>query len=207
MENVNALVPEQQKGAESNTEYSVTANNREEALDIFKSAYKRLLNINIWHKLAGVHSAEFELKGEHGEIENRLAQVNDHFKIDIPGPGTSAGEGFDWVRVEAIEDKKNTEGEEESFGMRVRSCRNPNNKEDGTAHFFTSDATSTFIIRRKNNTITAFIHGRNETPNTEAKKVIDKIRNAAIGSLAIAGASKIQWAPLAKGLLADEVPE
>ena len=208
MENsIDNLIPEQQHGSQTNTEHSVTANNREEALDLFKRAYKRLLNINIWHKLCGAASADFELKGAHGEIEHRLAEVNDHFKIDIPGPGTAAGDGFDWVRVESIEDKTNPDGEEEIFGMRVRSCSNPNNKEDGTAHFFTSDATSTFIIRRNANTVTVFIYGRNETPNTTAEKIADKFRNAAVGAGAIAGAAKIQWVLLAKGLLADGVPE
>ena len=53
----NELVPVQLKGGQSNTEHYVTARSREEALYIFKRAYKRLLNINIWHKLSGKGSA------------------------------------------------------------------------------------------------------------------------------------------------------
>ena len=201
----NELVPGQLKGAQSNTEHYVTAESREEALDIFKRAYKRLLNINIWHKLSGKSSADFELRDSDGEEEHRLARVNDYFKIDIPGPGPAAGDGYDWVKVEEIEDKTNPEADEESFSLRVRPCTDPNNESTDVAHFFTDESTSTFVIRRKENTVIASVFGRNEKPNTDTKKVVDKIRNAAIGSTAIAGVSKIQWASLVKGLLADDV--
>ncbi len=63
------------------------------------------------------------------------------------------------------------------------------------------------MISRKGSTVIASVFGRNETPNTSTEKVGDKIRNAAIGSTAIAGASKIQWASLVKGLLADDADE
>ncbi|MBA2563010.1 MAG: hypothetical protein H0V14_08875 [Chitinophagaceae bacterium] len=201
----NDLVPGQLKGAQSNTEHSVTAKSRDEALDIFKRAYKRLLNINIWQKLSGKATADFELRDSDGEEEHRLASVNDYFKIDIPGPGSAAGEGYDWVKVEEIADKTNPEADEESFSMRVRPSIDPNNESTDVAHFFTDESTSTFVISRKGNTITASVFGRNEKPNTDTKKVVDKIRNAAIGSTAIAGISKIQWASLVKGLLTDEV--
>ena len=73
------------------------------------------------------------------------------------------------------------------------------------AHFLSDDATSTFIISRKNNTITASVHGRNEKPNTEAAGLLDKIRNAIVGTTAVAGISKIQWKLLVKGLLDEEI--
>ena len=201
----NALVPEQLTGGQSNTEHSVTAKSRQEALDIFKRAYKRLLNINIWNKLSGKASADFELRDRDGQEGHRLARVNDYFMIDIPGPGPASGEGYDWVRVEEIEDKTNPETDEETFSMRVRPCTDPNNESTDVAHFFTDESTSTFVIRRKENIITASVFGRNEKPNTDTEKVADKIRNAAIGSTAIAGVAKIQWAFLIKGLLEDEV--
>ncbi len=200
-------IPEQKTGSQTNTEHSVTAKSKEEALNIFKRACKRLLNINIWHKLGGSASADFELKNSNGEEESRLVKENDYFKIDIPGAGPKAGEGFDWVKVEKIEDKADADGDEESFLMTVRPSTDPNNSNKDIAHFLSDDATSTFVITRKNNTITASVHGRNEKPNTGAKGFLDKIRNAIIGTSAAAGVSKIQWKLLVKGLLADEMPE
>ncbi len=203
----NALVPEQLTGGQSNTEHSVTANSQQEALNIFKRAYNRLLNVNAWHKFSGKATAAFELKDQHGEGEHLIARVNDYFKIDIPGPGSAAGDGYDWAKVEEIEDKTNPEADEESISMRVRPCTDPTNESTDVAHFFTDNATSTFVISRKGSTVIASVFGRNETPNTSTEKVGDKIRNAAIGSTAIAGASKIQWASLVKGLLADDADE
>lgn len=200
-------IPEQTSGTQTNTDSTVTANSKEEAQHIFKRAFKRLLNINIWHKLGGSASAEFQLINKDGKEEDRLAKENDYFKIDIPAPGTSAGDGYDWVKVEKIEDRSDPDGEEESFLLRVRPSTDPNNPNTDVAHFLSDDATSTFIISRKNNTITASVHGRNEKPNTESKGFLDKIRNAVVGSTAAAGVSKIQWKLLVKGLLADEVPD
>ena len=200
-------IPKQTSGTQTNTEHTVKAHSREEAKNIYRRACKRLLNINIWHKLGGTASAEFELIDKNGKEEDRLAKENDYFKIKIPAPGSSAGDGYDWVKVEKIEDRSDADAEEESFLMRVRPSQDPNNKNTDVAHFLSDDATSTFIISRKNNTVTASVHGRNEKPNTEAKGILDKIRNAVVGSTAAAGVSKIQWKLLVKGLLADEVPD
>jgi hypothetical protein len=200
-------IPEQHSGTQTNTDNLVTGKSREEAQNIFKRACKRLLNINIWHKLGGTASAEFSLINNQGEEEDRLAKENDYFKIDIPAPGSKAGDGYDWVKVEKIEDRSNADAEEETFLMRVRPSTDPNNRSNDVAHFLSDDATSTFIISRKNNTVTASVHGRNEKPNTEASGILNKIRNAVVGTTAAAGVSKIQWKLLVKGLLADEVPE
>ncbi|CAN5358443.1 hypothetical protein BH09BAC2_BH09BAC2_21750 [soil metagenome] len=200
------LIPSHSIGHHIDTEHSVSAKTREEALDIFKKAYKRLLNIHLWHRLGGKGTSEFRLIGAHGNQEHRLAQVNDFFKIDIPGPGPKAGNGYDWVVVDAIEDNSNSEGENETFAMRVRPCKDPQSKTDDVAHFFTAEATSTFVIIRNDNTIKAGIYGRSEKPNTDVKNLIDKVRNAAIGAGAIAGGANIQWDQLVKGFLADEVP-
>ena len=202
---VKSLVPKNIKGKPTDLEYSVTLNTREEAVETFKRAYKRLLNSRIWHKLAGFGSAEFVLKDEEGDDTHRLAGVGDYFQIDIPGPGPGAGDGYDWVQVEEIEDHTNPGAEEESFGMRVRSCKNPKKPENTTAHFFTSDATSTFIIERKGNTVSVSYHGRNEVLNTDSGKLKDRIRNAVVGAGAMAGISEWQWSRLIKSFLEKEV--
>jgi hypothetical protein len=57
------------------------------------------------------------------------------------------------------------------------------------------------MIIREGCVITAEIHGRNEEPNTETKKLPDKMRNLVVGTAATIGLAKIQWQKLAKGLL------
>ncbi len=202
---INTLIPDNKKGKPTNIEHSITLDTIEDAQDAFKRAYKRMLNINIWHKLSGFASARFLLRDQQGNEVNRLVQTGDYIQIDIPGPGPAAGGGYDWVQVEVIEDKTNAEAEEESYGMRVRSCKNPNKQGDDTAHFFTSEATSTFIIYRKHYTVFSSYHGRNEVPNAHTEKLQDNIRNTVVGAGAMAGISELQWSSLTKSFLEKEV--
>jgi len=74
-------------------------------------------------------------------------------------------------------------------------------KMEGTAHFFERRATSSFIVKREGVLLAAEIHGRNEMPNTDNRKLTDKIRNLAVSTAATVGLAKIQWQKLAKGLL------
>ena len=129
-------------------------------------------------------------------------QKDDHFKIDIPGPGPVSGDGFDWVQVEAIEEKNSDE--EQSFTIKVRPATNPNNERKDVAHFFSEEATSCFTVKRKYTTITAGVYGRNEKPNTNTETTIDKARNTAIAKGAISGFAKLQWKSLVKGLVKKE---
>lgn len=197
------LVPENVKGKSVDLEESVLEKNTENAENTFNRACTRLLNPPIWHELAGTFSAEFELNDEGAKYPERLAGVNDYFKITIPGPGNNAGDGYDWVKVEAIEENT-LPGAEASFAMRVRASPSPSHAEKGTAHFFKEDATSTFIVRRTGNEITVSYHGRNELPNTEGD-LTDKIRNTIVASGAALGLSELHWKALLKGLLAKEI--
>ncbi len=133
----------------------------------------------------------------------RDAQTGDYFKIDIPGPGTKTGEGYDWVRIEAIEDYSNASAENESFGMRVRPAPNPhkNAGDKEAAHFFKDEATSNFLIEQKGTMVSAAVYGRNEKLNLTTEKLSDKVRNAVVGTTAVMGLSIIQWKKLVKGLI------
>lgn len=200
------IVPANIKGKNTDLQHSVTLPTREEAVKCFNRAHKRLLNPPLWHELCGVLSASFMLIAEDGYDPHRLAEVDDYFRIDTPGPGNIAGNGYDWVRVEAIEDETNAEGEEESFAIRVRASQNPDNKKTtDTAHFFEQSATSSFVITRAGNEVTAFYHGRNELPNTHTDKTTDNVRNALVAFGGFAGLSEAQWYALIKGLLQEEI--
>ncbi|HEX2535591.1 MAG TPA: hypothetical protein VHK69_17735, partial [Chitinophagaceae bacterium] len=172
------VVPEQQSGAQTNTEEQVTLAGEAEARAFFQTVRSRLLSVNDWHRLAGALTADFVLTDERGHEVDRPVQEGDHFKIDIPGPGPVTGEGYDWVQVESVTEKQ--EGNREEIAVRVRPATNPTNDRSDIAHFFDADATSCFMAIREGNTVTAAVYGRNEHPNTHTETVTDKARNAAV---------------------------
>lgn len=196
-------MPEQKVGAKTDIEVSERLSDSKEAKQLFIESRSRLLDVNRWHKLCGALSAGFQLTDENGNEVQREARVHDYFKIDIPGPGTKTGKGFDWVQVEKIEEKKDEGADSESIIMTVRPAENPLKKEGDIAHFYTEDATSNFMLMRQRNEIIAAVHGRNEVPNTSTSKLIDKARNAVVGVTALAGLSTPQWSTLAHAWIKD----
>lgn len=199
-----SIVPENMKGKPSDIKHSVTVANREKAIDVFRIAAEKMVDINEWHRIGSFVSAVFVLTNDKEQKLERSAALGDFIRIDIQGPGSSAGDGYDWVHIEALEDNSNAGGEEESIAMRVRACNQPGKETNNVAHFFTGEATSTFIIHRIENTITSFYHGRNEVLNTSVTKVSDKIRNVIMGGVALAGLSELQWNTLTKSFLKPE---
>jgi hypothetical protein len=197
----NNIIPPKAKGKNIDLAQEVTLDTRSAANDTFDTACKRMLTVRDWHQLAGPATAAFSLKDEQGNDCFREAKPGDYIQIDIPGPGLASGDGFDWVKVEAIEHRRNSKSEAESIGMRLRACSNPNTSGHETAHFFSDDATSTFIISRKDKTVAATYHGRNEVINTNTKTTKNTIRNVIVGSGAKAGISELQWTALIKSFL------
>ena len=196
------LIPAQETGAKSDNEHSVTFNSIEEAKKYFQLAKDRLQQVNRWHEMAGALTADFHLTDREGREVDRAPQTGDYFRISVPAPGPGAGDGFDWVRVELMENNRGSSNENEIFGIRVRPSESPiPNGETSVAHFFKDDATSTFIVERDGRNVKAAVHGRNELPNTTADKPMDKARNAIVGIGAMLGLSNPQWKSLVKGIL------
>lgn len=196
------LIPPKAMGKNNEVEEKVVCNSRAQALNKFKIAVDKLLDINCWHHTSKTLqvSAEFRLKDETGRLISGKAKKGHYIQIDIPGPGSKAGNGYDWVHIEEIIDRRNSTAENELVGIRVRACSNPANRNNDTAHFFTDDATSTFIIERRNEIIYSRYFGRNEVINSDTN-MPDKIRNSFIGLAAKFGFSEIQWKALVKGFL------
>ncbi|MBC6111406.1 hypothetical protein ACFOG5_22700 [Pedobacter fastidiosus] len=165
----------------------------------FGGIKERLLDVNNWGKYAGISA--FRLMDTHGIRAERLAIKTDFIRIDIPGPGTHAGMGYDWVLIEDIEEIESEQ--ERILYMRVRPCPHPLSGTHETAHFLKQDATSTFIVRQLGSYIYAEEHGRNEMPNIADGSFYDKGRNFVVGMAAKFGLSYPQWKSLVKGLLAD----
>lgn len=196
------LIPEQEKGRKINAESSVTLNDDSEARDFYATVKDRLRHVNDWHRYAGTLSAGFKVVNAQGEEVNRTVQQGDYLRIDIPGPGTAAGDGYDWVQVQEI--KEVSEPAVESIAMLVRPAANPQSNGEHIAHFYSNESTSTFTATREKNKVTAGIYDRNINANEETESLPDKARNAAVGIGAKLGFSKLQWQALTDGLVKRE---
>lgn len=197
-------IPPQEDGGKKDIDHTITAADENDARKLFMIGRNRLVNVNHWHEYAGSLSATFRLTDAHGNEVDRTAERGDLFKIDLPAPGSNEGRGYDWVRVESVEDKSNPNGADELLAIRVRPCPSPQEKGENVAHFFKEQSTSSFILERHGNKVTAAVYGRNEVPNTDTSNVVDKVRNAVVGAIAIAGFSNIQWKNLVKGIIETE---
>ena len=200
---IEALLPPQVKGAATLTTGQVQVAGEEDAKYIFERTVERLLDVNQWSEYC-TSLASFQLVDEEGEPLQGRADIGDFIRIDLPGPGTREGEGYDWVQVEKIE-YPGIPSTGTLFLLQVRPSRNPCNKNSTvTAHFLEAGATSTFIAAREGETVSVTVFGRNEVPNTAMPGTLDKWRNAAVGSIGAIGLSKLQWKALTKGLLEKE---
>lgn len=197
--NYTGLIPVNTSGKQINAEAIAETKNLEEAKTLYEIVKKRLLDVNNWHHVAGMISAHFQLTDLNGKEVERDVEAGDYFKIDIPGPGSKTGDGYDWAHVEEL--KEINKPDVESIGLRVRPTANPLNKDANVAHFYSNESTSTFIVTREHNTIIAGIYDRNTKPNDEAESVTDQIRHTAIGISALSSFSKIQWQNLVEGFV------
>lgn len=195
-------IPPQTDGRQTDFSDSVSAENIGDAHRIFQSAKAKLLDVSNWHKYCGPGSAIFGLTDNKGILLHRLAQVGDHFYIDLPAtPESDAGDGYEWVVIEEIVEAGNEDSLQESITMIVRPVPDPRKDDEEIAHFFSNASTSTFIVARYAEKISAEVHGRNEKPNNSNVNLHDTIRNTAIALSARIGFSGPQWEKLAAGLL------
>lgn len=192
-------IPNQEQGSDMNAVEKAGFNSDEEASKFYQVAKQRLLDVNNWDKISNLPSSTFLLCGPDGQHTDRNVQVGDFLKIDIPGPGTSTGDGFDWVKVEFIEERHDNGAD--VLSIRVRPTDNPLSSEEAVAHFFEDAATSTFQVKKIGNDVFAEVHGRNEKPNTETDHLVDNIRNTMVGLSAKVGAAYPQWKGLVAGLV------
>ncbi|HET6995164.1 MAG TPA: hypothetical protein VFI06_09295 [Chitinophagaceae bacterium] len=199
-----ASIPENYKGAQSATTYSVKVADSAGADWLFEKAKRNLLDVNRWHQLAGSSTARFKVIDENNRETNEPAKEGNYLRINIPVvPKTGAGHGFDWVRVEKIEEIR--EAGYRFIGMLVRPCHPPFEKQE-VAHFFSPHATSTFCVERKGKKIKAAVYGRNENPNTRVHTILARLRNMLIALGAMIGLNKPQWRSLVKGWLRHTSP-
>src|SRR5690348_2844919 len=130
-----AQVPSQQTGSAMNAVEHVELSSEAEAIHFFQTVKERLLDVNRWTEIAGDIS-NFFLTDAKGNLVQRKAIEGDHIKIDIPGPGTQTGGGYDWVTIEEI--KLEVLDDAEVLSMTARPSSNPLTTNEDTAHFLTN---------------------------------------------------------------------
>lgn len=200
--NYTGLVPQNVEGKEITAECSKTLNSEAEARAFYETAKQRMILVHDWGEISGILSADFQVTDERGNELDRPARKGDHFRIDILGPGSKAGEGYDWARVEEINEVHLLNVD--SIAILVRPAANPQTPNTAVAHFFAEKSTSTFVITREGNNVTASIYDRNIEANEETKEPLDKVRNAVVRLGAKHGFSKLQWQALAEAFVKQE---
>jgi len=197
------LVPLNYKGKPSDLEFSTTMPSWAEAHKLFNQAMERLLHPKKWHDLAGWASAHFLLIDVDGNPLARPADKGDYLRIDIPEPGPIQSHGYDWVIIDNIEDNLDGAGEQEWVAMKVHPSAEPG-KTGIAAHFFDTEASSTFIVQRCGNKVISRYHGRNEVPNTSTGSPVNNLRNVMVAGGAMLSFSEVQWSALCKAFIARE---
>ena len=161
------IVPAQFTGKEIEVESSVILKDENDTMLFYDAVKERLLYVNNWHKVAGIISAKFQPTDTSGNEVNQNLQQGDYLKIDIPGSGSSEGDGYDWVCVEDV--KEVAEGDIQAVGFRVRPSQNPFREKNETAHFYSQKATSNFVLTWEGTKITTQIIDRNIKPNANVE--------------------------------------
>lgn len=194
-------IPSQIKSAFHDTESQKNFNVPELAAQKYIELKKRFLDVNHWKDYCGKGSTDFKLYNDLGEALERVPQVGDFVRVDIPRPGDRHAGGFDWVRIVDLSAQFVKGDEIESQLMICRPSRMPGDTSGKISHFYSQEATSSFRIARGRDFIRVEIYGRNEIPNYSKTGFINKIRNLIITLGGFAKVTKIQWKCLADGML------
>jgi len=206
MKQAEQLIPDQVAGRQTDFGHSRMFDDALNAHQCFTKAAKRLLDVNNWHHYAGPGSSKFGLTDDNGNKLDRQAKKGDYIFIDLPAPGSKAGDGLEWVKIEEVSSSGTKTSAEQFLIVSVRPVVNPchHDTHQPIAHFYSEASTSTFIVARYGLKVTAEVHGRNEQANNKNVGLYDQIRNTAIALSASIGLSGPQWQKLANGLLEDQ---
>lgn len=191
-------VPQQVEGKKLDIVETREFTDKEAAYAAFERAREKLLALNSWHELAGNVSAVFTLKDKFGRPVARMPEVGDYVMIDIPGPSSAYGHGYDWVTIVKLEDR----AADDYVMLSLKPSPPPDEKDSNTvAHFFSSHSSTSLIVALTANKLQVSYYGRNETINTDNKAIVDDIRNLFVGFGAKLGLSHPQWKKLVLGIL------
>ena len=197
------VVPRQVVGGKSTIEISHLCTATVEAEQLYQSLKLVLLNVSGWNDLLKRPSAKFTLTDAQGLVVNRQARLQDRFRIKIPGPATTMGRGYDWVRVKRLTEIK--KGEAEIFYLSACPAPDPQGDSGVTSHFLKRCASTTFLIIKEELLVSCLILSRNEVPNNQTGPWQDRLRNNLVGFFAGAMFFKWQWHKLARTLMDESL--
>lgn len=169
-----------------------------QAREALEKSKHKLFDVNGWSAMKGINS-KFMLHDQSGKPVSGNPQKGYFIKIELPGPPIE-----NWVQISEIRN------EADMAEFTVNPSEKPAQKSDPDAevkHFFTKEASSTFRVSRKENTIQADEIGLNEVINNQGEESGNRnVLNTLIAEGGWAAFQKIQWDKLTKYLVhSDEV--
>lgn len=193
-------IPHQRQGGSHDTVSMHCANSVEAAKINFDQLKLRLLSVNDWHTFSNKVKASFTLYDASKNMVSDRLEIGHLIKIDIPGPGSPTGHGYDWVKI--LDIQIDAESSDSSYyAFTVRPCAAPDASEAVIAHFYNEKATSTFMVKRMGTCIYAEVCGRNEIENTSEVPILDLVRNKAVALGSKIGFGKLNWLGFTTALL------
>lgn len=170
----------------------------EAAREALERSKQKLFDVNGWSAMKGINS-KFMLHDQHGQPAGGQPKQGYFIRIELPGPPVE-----NWVQVSDIRD------EADMAEFTVHPSERPKEKSDPNAevkHFFAKEASSTFRVSRKDNTIQADEIGLNEVINNQGEESGNRtVLNTLIAEGGWAAFQKIQWDKLTKYFVhSDEV--
>ncbi len=127
-------IPEQYVGGEMDVLAKVECDSIEGAKLLYNDVWNRLSDVNNWEAMSKASLSSFTVIDSSGHEAKRPTKKDDFIRIDIPGPGTKIGHGFDWVCVEILSNE--IIDQRSLFSIQVRPSPRPNSGNSKTAHFF-----------------------------------------------------------------------
>lgn len=193
-------IPEQLKGGCHDIVSMQCANTVDIAKLYYEELQRRLIAVNEWHSFSEKNKAKFVLINPITNQATDKLEIGNLIRIDIPGPGSPSGSGFDWTEITNIE--IGNEGQEfPYFSFTVKPCPAPNTTDKTVAHFYDEESTNTFIVRRVGTCIYAEVHGRNQIENTSDAPLLDILRNKAVAIGSKFGIGSLNWMGFTSALL------
>ena len=165
----------------------------------YKSIKHRLLDVNNWAHYATLTNADFILLDNNGNNLEGLVTEDCFMKVRFSRLQKIISARHDYVRVHRIFNVPDFF--DDALIMQLIPAHNPTKPGTEIGHFFTAEASNTFVLYRDNDKIHLSVHGRNEVPNFKVSKTTKKLRNMVFAALGIVAVSKVQWKSLAHGLL------
>lgn len=194
------LIPKQIKGDSHDVVSMKCLDTVDSAEHNYEMVVERLQAVNDWHSYSNKFKGKFKLINPKTEQQSSKLEIGMLIRIEIPGPGTVSGNGYDWTEI--VDIQTNTKNDATPFfAMTIKPCSPPNADEKVIAHFFKENASNTFIIRRIGDCIYAEVHGRNETINISDVPLLDSIRNIGINMGSKIGLGGLNWLALTEALL------